>query len=387
MESDSDDENGTTIQQAKSRFAKCDKACTELYNNIADKLWQSKQNDSVERVIQDLRSLNLDVRDHLGRTLLHLAVEQGNYDLACCLLQVGCNPNAKEMCGATPLVIAVIKKNIQLAEIYEILNPQTSDSEDDDISAYDDSFKRGARASGGSAEPVTRWAGNPRICYRLSRRPRHLQNNQGVMGRASAYDWAGIIPDDLHTKGYLCEACFKEQGPGGFHYITNKNYFTETFAHVVNFLGKWPLAFRKLLQKNCGVNLSGNKGSAIELDAFVEAEIVQPLKTYVSGHTSVKMCERIMSSIDLFKAVRKAYSSKQGFDEHTTQRHSVPDSFPDQLKGTWFCLKNGFLNGIQSDELPDMYTLEGSGKPSGKVQKCFLNVKRRALKRLQRIQR
>lgn len=456
MESDSDDENGTTIQQAKSRFAKCDKACTELYNNIADKLWQSKQNDSVERVIQDLRSLNLDVRDHLGRTLLHLAVEQGNYDLACCLLQVGCNPNAKEMCGATPLVIAVIKKNIQvckllvdhrgsvrgplftnipcplkiaeqmqLAEIYEILNPQTSDSEDDDISAYDDSFKRGARASGGSAEPVTPvgrqsqgfvtgLVGDQGTCKTI----------RGVMGRASAYDWAGIIPGDLHTKGYLCEACFKEQGPGGFHYITNKvmkrpklitdvfkkkkfeagnqvrikeavkdcarsygvaaviefansdffpgprdmganlrktgnhndvlydafvrwleqscersvafsyysrmflyygpllelfeistshvlgqereacfilqlptyahlnfkNYFTETFAHVVNFLGKWPLAFRKLLQKNCGVNLSGNKGSAIELDAFVEAEIVQPLKTYVSGKRNRNFC-------------------------------------------------------------------------------------------------
>lgn len=96
----------------------------------------------------------------------------------------------------------------------------------------------------------------------------------------------------------------------------------------------------------------------------------------------MKMCERIMSSIDLFKAVRKAYSSKQGFDEHTTQRHSVPDSFPDQLKGTWFCLKNGFLNGIQSDELPDMYTLEGSGKPSGKVQKCFLNVQEKGTKKV-----
>ena len=65
-----------------------------------------------------------------------------------------------------------------------------------------------------------------------------------------------------------------------------KNYFTETFAHVVNFLGKWPLAFRKLLQKNCAVNVSGKKGRAIELDAFVEAEIVQPLKIYVLGKSN-----------------------------------------------------------------------------------------------------
>ena len=44
---DSDDENGTTIQQAKSRFVKCDQAFTGLYENMADKVWQSKKNDLV----------------------------------------------------------------------------------------------------------------------------------------------------------------------------------------------------------------------------------------------------------------------------------------------------------------------------------------------------
>ena len=32
----------------------------------------------------------------------------------------------------------------------------------------------------------------------------------------------GIIPGDLHTKGYFAESCFKEQGPGGFHYLIAK---------------------------------------------------------------------------------------------------------------------------------------------------------------------
>ena len=40
----------------------------------------------------------------------------------------------------------------------------------------------------------------------------------------------------------------------------------------------------------------------------------------------------------------------------------------------WFCLKNDFLKGAQSDDPPDVYTLEGSGKPTGKVQKCLLDV-------------
>jgi hypothetical protein len=39
----------------------------------------------------------------------------------------------------------------------------------------------------------------------------------------------------------------------------------------------------EMLQQNCCVNIDGKKSKGIELDAFVEAEIVQPLKTYVSG--------------------------------------------------------------------------------------------------------
>jgi len=35
----------------------------------------------------------------------------------------------------------------------------------------------------------------------------------------------------------------------------------------------------------------------------------------------------------------------------------------------WFCLKYAFLSGTQSSDDPDMYALEGSGKPTGKVQK------------------
>ena len=31
-----------------------------------------------------------------------------------------------------------------------------------------------------------------------------------------------IIPGDMHTKGYLAEACFKEQGCGGFHHLVQK---------------------------------------------------------------------------------------------------------------------------------------------------------------------
>ena len=47
--------------------------------------------------------------------------------------------------------------------------------------------------------------------------------------------------------------------------------------------------------------------SGIEMDAYVESEVVKPLKLYCTGRTTVKICERIMGNIDLFKSVRAAY--------------------------------------------------------------------------------
>ena len=83
-----------------------------------------------------------------------------------------------------------------------------------------------------------------------------------------------------------------------------KNYFQETFRHTVDINTKWPESTRKILQENCCVNLMGKKGKAIEMDAYVENEVVHSLKVYCSGHTTVKMCERLMGNIDLMKSVR-----------------------------------------------------------------------------------
>ena len=45
---------------------------------------------------------------------------------------------------------------------------------------------------------------------------------RGVRNRStSAYGWCSEFPGDMHTKGYLCEACFKVMGKGGFHYLTH----------------------------------------------------------------------------------------------------------------------------------------------------------------------
>ena len=444
----------TTIESVQKLFREQDKLFNSVFDSLKNKLWKAIQTDTVERLIKDMienSRLRL-VKDHLGRSILHAAVEQQNVKLVQCLLHSGVNPNLKEACGITPLLIAVIMKNKELcqllvrsqasvrgplftnvpsplavalqmeeAEIYEILSPVASDEEDDVIAGYDPGFVKmenipndddgkvemEGNYNRGSQGFITGIVGNVGTC----------KTNRGVMSRSDVHNWIGIIPGDLHTKGYFAEACFKEQGPGGFHYLVNKvlkrakltteafkkkkfsegnldrireavrdgarsyglaavmefqnsdlfpsvddqrkcleltgshtkvflerfkqwlelssslsasfryrsrlfllygpllelfdistkhcwgkareacyilqlpmyahlgfkNYYSECFIHVMNFLAKWPAAFRELLSNNCSINLSGWKGGGIELDAFVEAEIVQPLKIYMSG--------------------------------------------------------------------------------------------------------
>ena len=90
---------------------------------------------------------------------------------------------------------------------------------------------------------------------------------------------------DLSTKhcwGKARETSYSLQLPV-YAQLHFRNNYTESFIHVINLLGKWPLAFRQLLANNCSINISRQNGCGIELDAFVEAEIVQPLKVYMSG--------------------------------------------------------------------------------------------------------
>ena len=47
------------------------------------------------------------------------------------------------------------------------------------------------------------------------------KTNNATMARFSSFHWAGICVGDMHNKGYLCEACFKEHGKSGLHYIVH----------------------------------------------------------------------------------------------------------------------------------------------------------------------
>ena len=59
----------------------------------------------------------MNVKDHLGRTLLHKVVEQQKIFFVECVLGVGCNLNEIETWGATPFTIAVLMSNKELCQL------------------------------------------------------------------------------------------------------------------------------------------------------------------------------------------------------------------------------------------------------------------------------
>ena len=55
--------------------------------------------DLFSQYLQERLSFYSETKDHLGRSLLHLATEQDNFVFARCLLSAGFNPNTAENCG------------------------------------------------------------------------------------------------------------------------------------------------------------------------------------------------------------------------------------------------------------------------------------------------
>ena len=158
-----------------------------------------------------------------------------------------------------------------------------------------------------------------------------------------------------------------------------KNYFQETFRHAVNINAKWPESTRKILQGNCCVNLTGKKGNPIEMDPYLESEVVYPVKVYYSGHTTVKMCEHLMGNIDLMKSVRNAYKSPDSFDVHHIGRHSEQDPFPGQLEAAWFCLSKEFFTNKKRKKTSAL-PVDKKGQFDGKISKKVVDVYEKGVK-------
>ena len=103
-ESNSGPCNGSRSQQ------KTDGEFKRVFDRLVQRMWEAQQHNDLSKFdkfiswLDDNRQLWEDV------TILHAAVENENLAFVKTLVSAGVDINAKELCGATPLTIAVVKK-------------------------------------------------------------------------------------------------------------------------------------------------------------------------------------------------------------------------------------------------------------------------------------
>ena len=163
----------TTVSSIQRIFDIEDRLFKSTYDSLKHKIDDAVKGNKLDRIVKEIKEKPhiKTMKDHLGRTFLHVAVGQSDLNFVQCLLHTGFNPNVKEKCGATPLIIAIIQKskkicqllvnarasvrgplftnvpspvsiakNMDLAEILDILQPTRSDEEHADLQLYDPIF-------------------------------------------------------------------------------------------------------------------------------------------------------------------------------------------------------------------------------------------------------
>ena len=251
------DKQPTTLESEQRCFHLQDKPFRDTYNTLYSDLChaiESGNQDDYYKLISDAKQNKINQHlDHLQRSLLHVAVDMENFQYVKFLVRAGCFVNGKEGCGLTPLNLAVMKKNRDISEFLvssgaqyagplftsvpspnemaQILDTSDiqkifdhdkvlSEEEDSLICTFDQTYQHTVssrnlegnedqvlnRQTEGFITPVVGDVGTCKI-------------NCLAMARSSSFNWEGIIPGDLHNKGYYCEAILKAHGTSGLHYI------------------------------------------------------------------------------------------------------------------------------------------------------------------------
>ena len=105
----------TTLATEKRRFEIEDKVFCDLYASLSQKHLNLTAANSEESYIltinNEIHRTSALAKDHLKRSLLHVAVERNHSNFAKFLVDLGLNVNDREGCGLTPLNIAILQSN------------------------------------------------------------------------------------------------------------------------------------------------------------------------------------------------------------------------------------------------------------------------------------
>ena len=104
------------------------------------------------------------------------------------------------------------------------------------------------------------------------------------------------------------------------------------------------------------------------LDEWIELMLVQPMKQYCTAKTTMKMISLMSTNLSYIRSAKEAYTSKYGFDVHSTSKHSESDSELDQIKIAWWAMGENFFK--QNTERTSVLVYDYPGRP--KSQGDFL---------------
>lgn len=127
--------------------------------------------------------------------------------------------------------------------------------------------------------------------------------------------------------------------PALYAQVGKTNYRDESLSHLTKVIAKWPLAYRKMYQRNRTINLDGRQGKQLAGDEWVEDHLVAPVKRYANAQTSFSVLEIMSCSSNILEMNRKMYKSREAFDIHRTKKHQKPSSLYDQMKVAQFAIR------------------------------------------------
>ena len=78
---------------------------------LSDTIASNSEESYLAFVNSPEHKLKVNLKDHLKRSLLNVAVEQGHESFAKCLVDMGLEVNSREGCSITPFSLAVLHKN------------------------------------------------------------------------------------------------------------------------------------------------------------------------------------------------------------------------------------------------------------------------------------
>ena len=182
------------------------------------------------------------IKDHLKRSLLHVAVEQNHQNFVKYLVELGMDINCREGCGLTPLSLAVHGKNesmcnflvesgakysgplftsipsplnmtkeLKLEDIQQIFEDDQvlSDEEDGFIRSVDATFQESVTAHEHPESTIKHFnRAVPGFITPIVGDVGTCKTNSAVMSRSRSYKWVGLCPGDLHNKGIEVNCIF-----------------------------------------------------------------------------------------------------------------------------------------------------------------------------------